>query len=148
MDLKERLMEDLKQAMRVQDTRRRDTIRMVRSAIKYAEIEMQREADDAKVIELLGREVRMREEALVFFRQGKREDLVAKTDAEIAIIQEYMPRQLDEAEIRDAVQSVVDELGASDMRDLGAVMQRAMSELKGRADGRTVNQIAREILST
>jgi uncharacterized protein len=148
MDLKERLMEDLKQAMRVQDTRRRDTIRMVRSAIKNAEIEMQREADDAKVIELLGREVRMREEALLLFRQGKREDLVAKTDAEIAILQEYMPRQLDEAEIRDAVQRVVDELGASDMRDLGAVMQRAMSELKGRADGRTVNQIAREILST
>jgi uncharacterized protein len=148
MDLKERLMEDLKQAMRVQDTRRRDTIRMVRSAIKNAEIEMQREADDAKVIELLGREVRMREEALLLFRQGKREDLVAKTDAEIAILQEYMPRQLEEAEIREAVQGVVDELGASDMRDLGAVMQRAMSELKGRADGRMVNQIAREILST
>jgi uncharacterized protein len=148
MDLKERLMEDLKQAMRAQDTRRRDTIRMVRSAIKNAEIEMQREADDAKVIELLGREVRMREEALLLFRQGNRDDLVTKTEAEIAILQDYMPRQLDEAEIREAVQGIVDELGASDMRDLGAVMQRAMSELKGKADGRTVNQIAREILST
>lgn len=148
MDLKERLMEDLKQAMRAQDTRRRDTIRMVRSAIKNAEIEMQREADDPKVVELLAREVRMREEALLFFRQGKRDDLVAKTETEIAILQEYMPRQLSEAEIREAVQGVVDELGASDMRDLGAVMQRAMSELKGEADGRTVNQIAREILSS
>ena len=148
MDLKERLMEELKQAMRSQDTRRRDTIRMVRAAIKNAEIEMQREADDAKVVELLAREVRMREESLLFFRQGKRDDLIAKAEAEIAILQDYMPRQLDEAEIRDAVQSIVDELGASDMRDLGAVMQRAMSELKGRADGRTVNQIAREILST
>ncbi len=148
MDLKERLMEDLKQAMRAQDTRRRDTIRMVRSAIKNAEIEMQREADDPKVVELLAREVRMREEALLLFRQGKRDDLVAKTEAEIAILQEYMPRQLDEAEIREAVQGIVDELGASDMRDLGAVMQRAMSELKGEADGRTVNQIAREILDS
>lgn len=148
MDLKERLMEDLKQAMRAQDTRRRDTIRMVRSAIKNAEIEMQREADDPKVVELLAREVRMREEALLLFRQGKRDDLVTKTEAEIAILQEYMPRQLDEAEIREAVQGIVDELGASDMRDLGAVMQRAMSELKGEADGRTVNQIAREILDS
>ncbi len=148
MDLKERLMEDLKQAMRAQDTRRRDTIRMVRSAIKNAEIETQGEADDAKVIEILAREVRMREEALLLFRQGNRDDLVAKTEAEIAILQEYMPRQLDEAEIREAVQGVVDELGANDMRDLGAVMQKAMSELKGRADGRMVNQIAREILSS
>jgi uncharacterized protein len=148
MDLKERLMDDLKQAMRTQNTRRRDTIRMVRSAIKNAEIEMQHDADDAKVIELLAREVRMREEALLLFRRGKRDDLVAKTEAEIAILQDYMPRQLDDAEIREIVRNIVTELGASDMRDLGPVMQKAMAELKGRADGRTVNQIAREMLSS
>ncbi|MBC7237806.1 MAG: GatB/YqeY domain-containing protein [Chloroflexi bacterium] len=148
MDLKERLMEDMKQAMRSHDDLRRDTIRLVRAAIKNAEIDMQREADDAKVMELIAREIRQRVEAIELFRQGRRDDLVAKAQAEIAVLEAYLPRQLSEEEIRTELRRIVAEQGATGLGALGSVMRQAMAELKGKADGRLVNQIAREILSS
>ena len=147
MSLKERLMDDLKQAMRDKDALRRETIRMVRSAVRYAEIEWQREATDEEIISLIQREVKRRQEALEMFRKGGRQDLVTTEEAALKILQEYLPRQLDEQEIRRVVERIVSELGASGPSQLGPVMRKAMAELRGRADGRLVNQIAREILS-
>ncbi len=147
MSLKERLMDDLKQAMRDKDALRRETIRMVRSAVRYAEIEWQREATDEEIISLIQREVKRRQEALEMFRKGGRQDLVTTEEAALKILQEYLPRQLDEQEIRQVVERIVSELGASGPSQLGPVMRKAMAELRGRADGRLVNQIAREILS-
>ena len=147
MDLQERLMADMQEAMRKGDTLRRDTIRVLRSAIRYAEIASQRQADDAQVVEVILHEVKQRSDAIVLYQQGKRDDLVTKARAEITILQSYLPRQLSEQEIGAALRGIIAELGASSVADLGAVMRQAMAALKGQVDGRVVNRIARELLS-
>lgn len=148
MNLKERLMADLKEAMRSRDVPRRGTIRLVRSAIKNAEIEWQRDATDEQILEIIAREAKRRIEAIEAFRQGGREDLVAMEQAELAILEQYLPEQLSQEEIKRVVQQVITELGASGMGQMGPVMRQAMAQLKGKADGRLVNQVAREILSS
>ena len=148
MNLKERLMADLREAMRSRDVPRRGTIRLVRSAIKNAEIEWQRDATDEQILEIIAREAKRRIEAIEAFRQGGREDLVAMEQAELAILEQYLPEQLSQEEIKRVVQQVITELGASGMGQMGPVMRQAMAQLKGKADGRLVNQVAREILSS
>ena len=100
-----------------------------------------------EVIEILGREVKQRNESIEMFRQGKREDLVAEEQAQLVILEEYLPRQLGQQEIEQTVQSIIAEMGATSPQQLGAVMREAMSRLKGHADGRLVNQVAREMLN-
>ncbi len=147
MGLQEQLLADMQNAMREGDVARRDTIRMLRAAIRNAEIELQREATDAEVLQIIARQIRQRNESIEMFRQGRREDLVAAEEAQKTILEEYLPDQLSEQEIEEAVQEIVAELGASDMRQMGTVMREAMQRLQGRADGRVVNQIVRDILS-
>ena len=147
MTLKDRLMADMKTAMRQGDTVRRDTIRMTRAAIKNIEIDLQREATDEDVVEVILRQVKRRNEAAEMFRQGGREELAAAEEAQAEILQEYLPEQLTAEEIREVVQEIVDEMGATSMQQMGPVMGKAMSRLKGKADGHLVNEIARDILS-
>jgi hypothetical protein len=148
VNLKERLMADLHLAMRAKDTMRRDVIRMARAAITNAEIDMQHQASDDEVIQVLTREVKRRQESIVLFKQGRREDLVQQEEAELAILQAYLPEQLAEQDVREAVRQIAAEMGATTPAQMGALMRQAMERLKGRADGRLVNQIAREILSS
>ncbi len=147
MNLKERLMADLKDAMRSQDIHRRDAIRMVRAAIANKEIDLHREVTDAEVEQLISQEVKRREEALDMLAKAGREDLIAKEQTELQILQSYLPEQLSPEEIERVVRSIVAELGASDRSQMGPVMRRAMEELRGRADGRLVNEIVRETLN-
>jgi uncharacterized protein len=147
MSLQDRLMADMQDAMRAGDTVRRDTLRLLRAAIRNREIELQRDATDEDVVEVISRQVKQRSESIEMFRQGGRQDLVDAEEAQKAILEEYLPQQLTQAEITAAVQEIVAEMGAADMRQMGAVMREAMSRLKGRADGRLVNQVVREILS-
>ncbi len=147
MNLKERLMADLQDAMREKDVHRRDAIRMIRAAIKNKEIDLQREVIDAEVQQLISQEVKRREEALEMFRKAGREDLVTKEETELGILKGYLPEQLSREEIERVVQGIVAELGARDRSQTGPVMRRAMEELRGRADGRLVNEVVRETLS-
>ncbi len=147
MNLKERLLADLYTAMRQQDLPRRDHIRFLRSIIANAEIEWQREATDQDVQVLISREVRQREEAIEIYRQAGRQDLVSQEEAAIAVLSDYLPEQASPDAVRQVVQRIITELGASGMKDMGAVMKRAMSELRGKADGSLVNQIARDLLT-
>lgn len=146
MTLQERLKADLYQAMRKGDTHRKEAIRMVRAAVQNAEIEWQRTASDEDVQNLIAREVKRRLEAIELFRKGHREDLVAQEEIEVAILQEYLPQQLGREQITEVVQRIVSETGASGPSQMGLVMRQAMAELKGKADGRLVNQIVREVL--
>lgn len=148
MSIKEQLMADLQAAMRAKDVMRRDVIRMARAAILNAEIDLQREASDPEVIQILTREVKRRQEAIELFALGKRDDLVQQEKAELAILQAYLPEQLSEGDIREALQQIATEINATSPAQLGALMKQAMERLKGRADGRLVNQIAREILNS
>ncbi len=147
MSLQERLLADMQDAMRAGDTVRRDTLRLLRAEIRNREIELQREATDKDVLEVITRQVKQRNESIELFRQGGREDLVAAEEAQRVILEEYLPRQLTQNEIEQVVQEVVAELGATDMRQMGPVMRETMSRLQGRADGSLVNQIVRQILS-
>jgi len=146
MSTKERLMEDLKTAMREHDVVRRDAIRMVRAAIGNAEIELQREVTDDEAIKIIAKEVNLRKDAVEMFRRGGRDDLVANELAGIAVLAEYLPELMSEDDIRAQAAAIIQELGASSMQDLGPVMRTLMSNLSGRADGRVVNRIVREML--
>ena len=147
MNLQERLMADLKQALRDRDVPRKEAIRMVRAAIQNAEIDLQREASQEQVRAIISREIRRRTEALEMFRQAGREDLVAEEEKGLAVLKQYLPEQMSRDQIAEVVRQIVTELGATGPGQLGPVMRRAMAQLRGKADGRLVNQVAREILA-
>lgn len=147
MNLKERLMADLKDAMRRGDATRRDTIRMARAAVINAEIAWQHEASDQEVQQLIAQEVKRRVEAIELFRQGGRDDLVRAEEAQLAVLREYLPEQLSREQVTEVARRVIDELGATGPAQMGPVMRRLMAELKGKADGRLVNEVVRGILA-
>ncbi|WP_425806768.1 GatB/YqeY domain-containing protein [Desulfitobacterium sp. Sab5] len=148
MSLKDRLVEDMKVAMKAKEEGkvRLSVIRMARAAIKNAEIDKKTEFDDQQVIEILAREVKMRRDSIVEFEKANRPDTVKALEEEISILMEYLPQQLSEGEIRQLVQETIAEVGAQSPKDLGKVMGKISPKTKGRADGRLVNQIVRELL--
>ena len=147
MDLQQQLHEDLKDAMRARDEKRKSAIRMVLASVQLAEVERPDTLSDDEVIELIRKEVKRREEAVVLMRQAGRDELVADELAELEILGKYLPALMSEVEIRDLAQSVIADLGAGSMRDVGRVMGAIMPQVKGRADGRMVNQVVRDLLS-
>ncbi|MCY9513531.1 GatB/YqeY domain-containing protein [Paenibacillus apiarius] len=146
MDLSQRLNEDMKQAMKSQDKFKLSTIRMVRSAIKNVEIDEKRTLNDDEVLEILGREIKQRKDALQEFEKAGRGDLVDKLRTEIDILTHYLPAQLSEEEIKVIVQETIQETGASSKADMGKLMGALMPKVKGRADGKLVNTIVQQYL--
>ena len=147
MTMKSKFEEDLKQAMRSRDTLRRDVIRLVRSEIRNEEIRVQRDLDDEGVVQVLSRQAQQRRDSIEAFAAGNRDDLVAKEQAELAIIMEYMPQQMTGDEISDLVAQVVAEVGAVGPGDMGRVMGRLMPMVRGRAEGRVVSSIVVDTLN-
>lgn len=147
MNLKERLMADLKEAMRRGDTMRRDTIRMARAVVLNAEIAWQHEANDQEVQQVIAQEVKRRLEAIELFRRGGRDDLVRTEEAQLVVLREYLPEQLTREQITEVARRIIDELGATGLTQMGPVMRQVLAELKGKADGRMVNEIVRELLA-
>ncbi|GIP20538.1 MULTISPECIES: GatB/YqeY domain-containing protein [Paenibacillus] len=146
MNLSERLNEDMKQAMRSKDKFKLSTIRMVRATIKNLEIDLKRTLDDNEVLDILSREIKQRKDALQEFQKAGRDDLVAPLADEIKIIAVYLPEQLSEEEIKVIVQQTIQETGASSKADIGKVMSALMPKVKGRADGKLVNQAVQQLL--
>jgi hypothetical protein len=148
MSLQERLYEDMKKALKEREAGKLQlsVIRMARSAIKNRSIELGRELTDEDVIEVLAKEVKMRREALAEYRRAGRQEAVAELEAEIAILEKYLPRQLDRNEIVQMAREAIAATRAQSERDLGKVMGVLMPKLKGRADGKLVNEVVREIL--
>ncbi len=147
MGLKETLDADLKDAMRSKDQLRLDTIRGLKSAIKYREIELMKTLDDAGVQGVIAGEVKRRRDSVEQYRAGNRQDLVDKEEREIAILQGYQPAQLSEPELRAKVDEAVAKVGAKGMKDMGAVMKALMPEVQGRADGKAVSDMVKARLS-
>ena len=148
--LKERIADDLKEAMRAQDDVRRRTLRSIRSALMKEEIS-RREGGKAELTEqqelaVLQKEAKQRRESMQQFEAAGREDLAQKEREELAVIEEYLPRQLSDEELRAELEAIVDQVGASSMADMGKVMGRAMGELRGRADGNRVRQMVESLL--
>jgi len=146
VSLAERLNEDMKGAMKAQDKFRLSTIRMIRAAIKNREIELRRTLNDDEVIDVLSREVKQRRDSLQEYEKAGRDDLVRTVSAEIEIISEYLPRPLTPEELEALVKQTAQEVGATSKADMGKLMAALMPKVKGRADGKLVNQLARQIL--
>ena len=144
--LQEKLMEDLKMAMREKDTVKKNTVQMVRSEILKIKKDTGIEPDDNKIIEIIAKEVKTKKDALVDFEKGGRQDLVDQTNNEIGILQEYLPKQLSKEEIKEIVSKIVEELGATSIKDMGPVMKEAKAKIGAAADGRTINEVVKEIL--
>jgi hypothetical protein len=132
--------------MRGGDEVRRSVIRLVMAAIKNAEIARQAALDDTDILGIIAKEVRQRRESIEAFRLGNRHDLVAQEEAELAILNEYLPQQMTREEIIVAARRVIDEIGAQGAADKGKVMPKLIAQLKGRADGREINAVVTELL--
>ena len=147
-NLKQKLETDLKQAIRARDNVRRSTVRLVMAAIKNAEIAQQSVLDDPNILGIIAKEAKQRHESIEAFKQGNRPDLVAQEEAELAILQEYLPEAMTRDEIIAEAKRVIAEVGAQGPRDKGKVMPQLIGKLKGRADGKEINAVVTELLGT
>jgi uncharacterized protein YqeY len=149
MSIKERLNEDMKQAMKDKEAGklRLSVIRMVRASIKNVEIDRKKELNDEETLDVLAKEVKMRRDSLEEFKKGNRPDLVAGLEQEIDILMGYLPQQLSDEEVRALVAEAVALTGAAGPKDMGKVMSALMPKVKGRADGKTVNAMVKDALN-
>ena len=144
--LKEKLMEDLKVSMRNKDEIRKNTVQMVRAAILQIEKDKGIQVEDDKILEIIAKEVKSKKDALNDFEKAGREDLINQTNQEIAVLQEYLPKQLSREEIKAELEKIIAEIGATTMKDMGAIMKEAKSKMGASADGKTINEVAKEIM--
>lgn len=147
----DRLKEDLKAAMRAKDKVRLRTLRSLRSALKNKEIDQRQEGAETVLSEqdqlaVLRKQANQRKDSIEQYEEAGREDLVQKEREELAVLEEYMPEQMSDDELRNRLQAIVDDVGASSMGDMGPVMGRAMSELRGRVDGSRVQEMVQQLL--
>ena len=147
VNLKQRLSDDLKQAMKSGDVVKRSAIRLLMASISNAEIAKRAALEEADILGIIAKEVRQHQESIDAFRQGNRQDLVAKEEAEMAVLQGYLPQQMTREEVVEAARQVIGEMGAQGPGDKGKVMPRIIAQLKGRADGRVINEVVSELLS-
>ena len=147
MTLKDRLNDDLKDAMRSRDALKRNTIRLLLSAIGYEEIARQGDLDDDAITQVLTKQAQQRRDSIEAYTKGGRSDLVAQEEAELAIVSAYLPSPLSAEEIGAIVDAAIADAGASGPQDMGKVMGRIMPQVRGRADGRQVSALVNQRLS-
>lgn len=144
--LKEKLMEDLKESMKTKDTVRKNAVQMVRASILQIEKDKGIEVEDEKIIDIIAKEVKTKKDALKDFEKAERQDLIDLTNREIEILQEYLPKQLSRDEVKAEVQKIISEIGATSMKDMGTIMKEAKAKMGASAEGKTINEVAKEIL--
>jgi uncharacterized protein len=147
MTTKEQINDHLKESMRSGDKFRTETLRGLKSAIRYAEIEAGGELDEAGVTAVIIKQAKQRRDSITEFEKAGRADLVEQEANQLKILEAYLPVQLSEEEIRAKAQAVINELGVTDAAGMGQVMKRLTSELKGQADGKLISQVVRQLLS-
>jgi uncharacterized protein YqeY len=146
MNLRQQLQQDLQEAIRARDERRKAALRMVLLSVQMAEAEG-RTLSDADIVTLIRKEVKKREEALEMIRKAGREDLAATDSAELEVLRAYLPKLMDDEAITAEAEKAIAEVGAASPADLGKVMRVLMPRLRGKADGKRVNQIVRQLLA-
>ena len=147
MSLKDTFQDELKDALRSGDKTRLSTVRLVLSAIQYAEIDKGGSLDDSDILGIISKEARRRQESIDAFKQGNRADLVAQESAELAILRKYLPQQISREEIIVAARQVIAEVGAQGPQDKSKVMPRIIAQLKGKAEGKDINAVVTELLA-
>ena len=147
MALKEILAADLKAAMKDKDLIRKNTVQMVRSSILQYEKDNLKELDEDGILEVIAKELKKRRDVLPEYEKSGREDLIADIKREIEILLAYLPAQLSDEELTEIIKKAISDTGAESVRDIGKIMQKVMPETKGRADGKKINEIVRNLLS-
>ena len=145
--LKEKLLDELKIAMREKDEIKKNTIQMVRAAILQIEKDKGIEVEDSKILEIIAKEVKTKKDALVDFEKAGREDLINQTQKEIEILTVYLPKQLSYEELKEKISQIITKIGATSMKDMGSVMKEAKAEIGTSADGKSINEVVKELLS-
>ena len=145
--LKERLMEDLKNAMKEKNEIKKNTVTMIKAAILQIEKDKQIQLDDNQILDIISKEAKKRKDALVEFEKSGRQDLIDQTNEELKVIKEYLPEELSTEELEKIIEETIKEVNAVDMKDMGKVMQAVKAKTTGRADGKTINEIVKKKLS-
>lgn len=145
--LKEKLMDDLKAAMRDKDALKKDTVQMIRAAILQIEKDNGIQVDDDKIIEIIAKEAKKRKDAAADFEKSGRQDLIDRNNKELEVINSYLPAQLSKEEIETIVKEIIAEIGATSMKDMGNVMKEAKAKIGASADGKTINEVVRALLA-
>lgn len=143
----DQLNQDMKEPMKAKDKFRLSVIRMLKGALQKAEIDKEEALTDDEELSILSRELKQRKDSVNEFHEAGRDDLADQTAKEIEIVENYLPKQLSEEEITQAVKEVIDQVGASSMKDFGKVMGTAVAKLKGQADGNQIQKVAKSLLS-
>ena len=144
--LKEKLMEDLKEAMRSKNEIKKNTVQMVRAAILQIEKDKGIQVEDDRILEIIAIEVKTKRDAIKDFEKAERQDLIDQTNQEIEVLQQYLPKQLSREEIKVELEKIISEIGATTMKDMGAIMKEAKAKMGASADGKTINEVAKEIM--
>jgi uncharacterized protein YqeY len=147
MSLKEQLKTDLKEAMRAKELVKRDTIRSINTMIKQIEVDERKELTEEDVITLIQKAIKQREEAITQYSDAKRDDLVEKESAEVAVLKEYLPAQLSDEELEAITATIIKEVGASSMKDMGKVMPALKAKVGASADGKRMSTAIKKLLS-
>lgn len=145
--LKEKLLEDLKNSMKEKNNLRKNVIQMVRAAILQVEKDKQIEVTDDQIIDIIAKEAKKRKDSIPDYEKSGRADLLSQIKDEISILEEYLPEQLSPEEVEEKVKAIIESLGASTMKDMGMIMKKAKEELGASADGKTINEVAKKLLS-
>jgi len=146
MPLKEKLMDDMKEAMKAKDKVRKNVLTMLRSAIKQKEVDERVELEDADVLDIIAKQIKQKKDSIDDFEKGNRQDLIDLTNEEIKILLDYLPPQLSDEELDEIVKEAVSISGAQSKKDMGKLMALVMPKVKGKADGKHVNQIVAKYL--
>ena len=145
--LKEKLLEDLKSAMKEKNVNKKNAVQMVRTAILQTEKDKGVEVTDEQIIDIIAKEVKKRKDSIADFEKAQRQDLIDQINDEIAALEVYLPKQLTDDELETKIKAIIEKVGAKDIKDLGKVMKEAKTEIGAQADGRRINETVRKLLS-
>lgn len=145
--LKEKLLEDLKNAMKEKNEIKKNTVQMVRAAILQVEKDKGVTLEDEQVLDIIAKESKKRKDSLEDYKKSGREDLIMQVEQEIQILSEYLPKQLSKEEIAVIVKQIIDETGATSMKEMGIIMKEAKAKMGASADGKTINEVVKELLA-
>ena len=145
--LKEKLLEDLKDAMKTKNVNKKNAVQMVRTAILQIEKDKGIEVSDEQILGIVAKEVNTRKDAIAEYEQANREDLIEKANEEIKALEEYLPKQLTDEELVAEVKKVIEKLNATSMKDMGPVMKEAKATIGAQADGKRINEVVKSLLA-
>lgn len=144
--LKEKLLEDLKTAMKEKNVNRKNAVQMVRTAILQIEKDKGIEVSDEQIVDIIAKEVKKRKDSLKDYEKANRQDLINQINEEISVLEEYLPKQLTDEELEEVVKKIIQNVGATTIKDMGKVMKEAKATIGAKADGKRINEVVKKVL--